>query len=52
MKYVGNVRYSLVDIAEIFGVKLLKWWYFKRHHRFLVDRKDEQEFIRYIKANS
>lgn len=52
MKYIGNVRYSLVNIKEIFGVKLIKWWYYKRRHRFIVDRKDEKEFIKYIKSNS
>lgn len=51
MKYIGNVRYRLINVKKIFGVNLVKWWYYRDGHRFYVDRAAEQEFIRYIKAN-
>lgn len=51
MKYVGNIRYRLVDVEDIFGVRLVKWWYSKRKHKFYVDVNCEQEFIQHIKTN-
>lgn len=51
MKYIGNVRYRLINVEKIFGVHLIKWWYLERKHKFYVDINCEQEFIQYINSN-